>query len=109
MPTYTVLKRNVVGNQKVVTVGIAFDNSYPTGGEAFSPADIDPYAGANATFNYVSLEINDATIADNRFLTYDHTNKKIIVYTAVNTEATNASDQSAVAARALVSYGGATG
>ena len=106
MPTYTLVKRNRVGAQLEGIVDVTFDSSYPTGGELFSPADIDPTAGANASFHFVNINVNDATIADNRIVQYDYANKKLQVFTAINTEAGNASNQSAVTARALVRWGG---
>lgn len=38
--TTAVTSRNVVGNQQLRVVDIAFDSSYPTGGEALVPSDM---------------------------------------------------------------------
>lgn len=38
--TVAVTRRVVAGDQNIVTGTIAFDSSYPTGGESFTPADI---------------------------------------------------------------------
>lgn len=107
--TVAVVKRNVVGAQREVIADVTFDNSYPTGGEAFSPRDLDLSQPSTATFHFLDVGMNDATIADQRLVEYDYTNSKLVVRTAVNTEATNASDQSAVKVRVLARYGAASG
>lgn len=108
--TFSTVKRNIVGSQREWIGDVTFDNSYPTGGEAFTPADIDPAAGANATFHHVNIEANDATLADVRLVHYDHTNKKLFMVTTLssgaNAQAANASDQSAVVIRVMARYGG---
>ena len=108
--TFTTVKRNVVGNQREWIGDITFDSSYPTGGEAFAPSDIDPAQHATAsTFHFVNVEPNDATLADVRLVYYDHTNKKLFMVTTLssgaNAQAANASDQSAVTIRVLCRYG----
>lgn len=105
--TISIVRRNVVGSQKSVIADVTFDNSYPTGGEAFAPSDVDPAEDSSASFDVLHVGMNDATIADQRLVDYDYTNKKLVVRTAVNTEATNASDQSAVTVRVQGFYGGA--
>lgn len=107
--TITRVKKNVVGAQRELVADITFDSSYPTGGEAFAPSDVDPTMPSSASFHFVSLESNDATAADHRFFSYDHTNKKLMIFTASGTEATNASNQAAVTVRALLRYGGVSG
>jgi hypothetical protein len=105
--TITNVKKNVVGAQRELIADIDFDSSYPAGGEAFSPRDVDPTLPTSASFHFVAIQLNDATIADNRIFSYDHTNKKIIMYTAVNTEATG--NQAAVKVRVLCRYSAASG
>ena len=107
--TVTKVTKNVVGAQYEVIADVTFDSSYPTGGEAFIPNDVDKSRPTSDVFHFVAITGNDATIADNRIVTYDHTNKKLVVFTAINTEATNASDQSAVKVRVLTRYGQITG
>lgn len=109
--TVSVVRRNVVGSQKVVIADVTFDNSYPTGGEAFTPADVDPGESTSSTFDFVDIHQNDATVADYRLVAYDHTNAKLMVITTLssgaNAQAANASDQSAVTVRTQCWYGGA--
>jgi hypothetical protein len=107
--TISVVKKNVVGAQREIIADVTFDNSYPTGGEAFDPTDLDPLAAETDVFHFVVVEMNEATIADMRHVFYDYTNEKLIVNTAINTEATNASDQSAVKVRVLGRYGSVSG
>lgn len=107
--TISIIKRNVVGAQKEVIADVTFDSSYPTGGESFTPEDVDQKAGSAATFHYVGCGMNDATIADNRLVDYDYTNEKLVLKTAGATESANASDQSAVKIRVLARYGQVTG
>jgi len=38
--TVAITRRNVAGHQNIVTGTIAFDSSYPTGGESFTAADL---------------------------------------------------------------------
>jgi hypothetical protein len=105
--TVTTVKKNVVGNQREWIGDITFDSSYPTGGELFEPSDVDPaYAKiSQSVFFIVLCAINDATIADYRQVVYDQTNKKLQVFTAINTEAGNGTNQSAVNIRVLARYG----
>lgn len=105
--TVSIVKRNVVGAHREVIADITFDSDYPTGGESFTPADVDISASSSSAFHFVSVGPNDATIADNRLTSYDYTNKKLVLRTAGATEATNNSDQSAVVVRVLCRYGGA--
>lgn len=107
--TITTIKKNVVGNQYERTVDITFANHYLTGGVAFTPSLIEPTAASSGMFHSVNIDMNDATVADHRIVSYDATNQKLIVETASGTEATNDSDQSAVTVRAVVRYGGVTG
>lgn len=106
--TFSTVKRNVVGSQREWIGDVTFDSSYPTGGEAFAPSDIDPAAGANATFHHVNCEMNDATLADVRLVHYDHANKKLFMVTTLsvgaNAEAANASNQAAVVVRVCARY-----
>jgi hypothetical protein len=107
--TVSVVKKNVVGNQREVIADVTFDSSYPTGGEAFIPNDVDKSVPTTQVFHFVAITGNDATTADNRLTSYDHTNQKLKLFTAATTEATNASDQSAVTIRVLGRYGAVTG
>jgi hypothetical protein len=73
----------------------AFDNSYPTGGEDIS-ALFNLFRSVSAVF--VS---GPAT----RLYEVDYTNKKLKLFTAIGTEATNASDQSSITGVRLLAVG----
>ena len=68
---------------------LTFDSSYPTGGEPVTAAMF----GFNTLFELIVL----TTGAE--WFVYDKANLKVKVFTADGVEATNASDQSAVAPR----------
>jgi hypothetical protein len=53
----------------------------------------------------VGCSPSDTTVADNRHFVPDLTNKKLLVLTAVNTQATDTSDQSAVTGVQLLVVG----
>lgn len=104
--TISVVKRSVVGDLRCVVADVTFDSSYPDGGEAFGPSDVDPAQASGAAFHWCSVGMNDATDADNRIASYDYTNKKLRLFTAGATEAVDTSDQSAVKVRVMGLYGG---
>src|SRR5882672_5100990 len=95
--TFTKVKHNIGLNHRMHIYDVTFDNSYPTGGEVVTAANF----GLN-NINGVDIVANTATAANNRVFGFDSTNSKIVIYTAITTEATNASDQSAVTCRCLV-------
>lgn len=69
--TVVITRRNVAGHQNIVTGTIAFDSSYPTGGESFAPADL-------------GLKVHDLVLFQTRsgfVFDYDYTNSKVLVYT----------------------------
>lgn len=107
--TVTIVKRNVVGAQREVIADVTFDSSYPTGGESFTVADVDPGESSSSAFHVVLAEQNNATATVNRLATYDYANKKLLLLTALSTEAANASDQSTIILRVLARYGQVTG
>lgn len=74
-------------------VSIAFDSSYPTGGEAIVAADL----GLDSAIDIFIPAVNGAN-----FAVYDRTNGKLLLYTADGTEASASSDQSAVSVDAIV-------
>lgn len=70
---FTIKQRNRTGNQKRHTVDIAFDSSYPTGGEAATAA------------NFGLTVVNDVVFPEpsgGYIFQYDRTNAKILVYAA---------------------------
>lgn len=77
--------------QKVVTGTLTFDSSYPTGGESISEIT-DFFRGSQAD----SIVFEQLS---NRIVTFDRTAKKALLYTALSTEAANASDQSSIVVR----------
>ncbi len=79
-----------VGALKAVFANITFDSSYPTGGEAIAATDI----GLARIDGCVAA----GQAAGSRLFQWDQTNKKLLVFTAVGTEAANASDQSTIVA-----------
>lgn len=66
----TVNDRSVYGNKKIVIASLAFDSSYPTNGESFTPADV-----SLDTISFISFEQRAGYLFE-----YDYTNKKIKVY-----------------------------
>lgn len=79
----------VMGDRRVCWGTITFDSSYPTGGEAVAAADF----GFDQQLDHVMI---DPPTGGNRIVTYDRANKKLMLFTAVGTEAANASDQSSI-------------
>tara|TARA_R110000765_G_C18438015_1_gene546563 strand:- start:8 stop:436 length:429 start_codon:yes stop_codon:yes gene_type:complete len=75
--------RTVIGNKRVVTGTLAFDASYPTGGEALTPSDL-----GLAKIDFISISPQDGLVFE-----YDYTNEKVIVYSqGIRTGATTAAD-----------------
>lgn len=112
--TITVVKQNVVGAQKEAIVDVIFDSSYPTGGEAFTPRDIHEGESSTSTFHFVSPQGNPdegGTYIDSdaRAYFYDYANEKLMLYTALGTQAAGASDQADVRIRCLCRWGAASG
>lgn len=70
---------------------VDFDTSYPTGGENISEIwnDFSSVLG-------IFVQPADTTVADNRMFIPDLVNKKLIMLTAITTQASDTSDQSAV-------------
>jgi len=91
--TITDVQRTVKGNKRELTATVLFDSSYPTGGEAVAASDFG-LSSVDTLFVYPHAS---------RIGVYDHTNQKILLYTALGTEATNASDQSTITVYVRVS------
>lgn len=90
--TITLTDDNAVDGDKRVRRGtIQFDNSYPTGGEAVSAADLKLNGIESFNCDNVSRQGN-RLIAVNMGLAPSVV--VLVVYTALGTEALNASDQS---------------
>lgn len=61
---------HIAGNRRISTVTVAFDSSYPNGGESFVPADV-----GMRVFDRVDIEPRFGFNFD-----FDYTNNKILVY-----------------------------
>lgn len=70
--TVAVTRRVTAGNQHIVTGTIAFDSSYPAGGEAFAAADL-----GLRTVDLMLIQSGSAGFV----YEYDYTNSKVKVYT----------------------------
>jgi len=70
--TVTIKDKFKLGNGFVVIADVAFDNSYPTGGEEVLPEKF----GINA------LDFVQAAPSSGYVFQYDHTNKKLLAYYA---------------------------
>lgn len=92
--TIDVIRRVRMPAGRAVVADITFDNSYPTGGEALAAADV-----GLSKIEYVRAEQKGVA---NRICEYDYANSKLLLFTALGTQAANASDQSAIVVRALI-------
>ncbi|HZA18978.1 MAG TPA: hypothetical protein VE645_19210 [Pseudonocardiaceae bacterium] len=95
-------KSYISGNRDVVMRTITFDSSYPTGGEALTPADfglkvldeVRPHGSFRAAANTSAIEVS-----------YDYTNQKLIAFwgnagtASVQPEVTNTTDLSTYSGR----------
>ena len=89
-------------NYSIISGSIAFDSSYPTGGEAFD------LSGKFATLTMVLIEPNSGYV-----FTYDYTNKKVIAYWVDNDgsadsamiQVANTTDLSGITAARFVAFG----
>jgi hypothetical protein len=79
----------VFGDRKIWFGTITFDNSYPTGGEILTKDMFGFDAG-------IDMVIVGANPAGSRLATYDPATRGLKLFTAVGTEAGNASDQSTI-------------
>lgn len=78
-----------------ITGTFDFDTSYPTGGELFTEV-----SGLFTTLLGVVFEQRT-----NRVVTYDYTNNKVLLQTALGTEAANASNQSSITGVRFIAWG----
>jgi len=88
--TFTEAHKGVQGAVRVWEGTVTFDSSYPTGGEAVAAADFG--------FNTEILTVLPVSDTGAEVTAWDSANSKVLVYTADGTQASNASDQSAVTA-----------
>jgi hypothetical protein len=86
-----------LGGLQITTGTLAFDSSYPTGGEAVTESDFSAELG---TLVHLSVE----PTAVYTHWVYDKTNDKLKGYTATNTEIGNTTDLSALTAVPFTCY-----
>jgi hypothetical protein len=98
--TFTKVRHDVTNAGRLHVYDVTFDNSYQSGGEPVTPSNF----GLRGSIQAIDAAFNGAVAANNRVITYDPANGVLHVWTALGTEATAASDQSAVTARCIV-YG----
>ena len=83
------------GNRREVVVDFTPSTSYPAGGEPVTPALLG--------MQFIDTVIPVAAGEDGtRIFTWDGTNAKLRIFTAIGTEATTSSDQSAKKCRLVV-------
>ena len=71
--TLTKLRRTVVGNMRLAIYQVTFDNSYPTGGEALTAADL----------GLSSIEIMKTDGGDGGYVPqFDYANNKMLMFEA---------------------------
>lgn len=76
----------LVGNRRFSRGTIAFDSSYPTGGESFTAADIA----------LKNIDFIDITAKGGYVFEFDYTNNKIIVYSGALAQVADTTDLSAL-------------
>lgn len=94
----TVVKRpRLLPASRSVVADVTFDDSYPTGGESLTAADLG-IAGPGNAGSIEYLEASQKGVAS-RYVEYDYAAAKLKLFTGLGTEAANASDQSAIVVR----------
>lgn len=91
--TITVIRRPSMPAGHCVIADITFDNSYPTGGESLTPANL----GLSTIDSCVARQ----KAAASRIVEYDYANSKLMLFTALGTEAADTSNQSTIVVRAI--------
>jgi hypothetical protein len=93
---------------KVVTGSLAFDSSYPTGGEALDEvfALFNDQSGVSR-LNGIIFDQPLSGSQTGKFIKVDYTNKKAQLFTNASpaVEVANASDQSAITALRFIAWG----
>ncbi len=88
----TEVRKGVIGDLRYSLQDVAFDSSYPTGGEDLTPAEV----GLGTILTGEGNDVDTPGIYAN----YDVANSKLMLAVA-GSQPSNASDQSAVVARVL--------
>lgn len=94
-----VIRRVSTGSGHAVIADVTFDDSYPTGGESFTPADFWP-ASPERFLEFDAVTAQQKGVAS-RICQYDPATQKLKLFTALATEAANLSNQSSITVRAL--------
>lgn len=87
----TSLKRDVSGNKRLHAGKLTFDNSYPTGGESLTPANI----GLHVIENITIISASGLTFE------YDYTNQKVKAFSALSAHNHTLHFQTAAAANSV--------
>lgn len=93
-----------LGDHVDVQADVTFDSSYPTGGEVLTAADF----GLNDLDNVQPQPLAFAQAAGFRVVEWVRSTNALRLWTALGTEAANASDQSATKVTVLARGGGIT-
>lgn len=88
-------RTDVAGSTRRASGVITFDSSYPTGGEAYTPALF-----GLATVH--SIQVSPVSNNGAKLVVWDSANAKFLVYTALGAEAADTSNQSSVVANVTV-------
>jgi hypothetical protein len=97
--TFTKVRHDVTAAGRLHTYDVTFDNSYAAGGMVVTPANF----GLRGAIHSIQASDVGATAANNRLVTWNPTTSKLVIWSAIGTEAASAS-QGSVVARCLV-YG----
>lgn len=104
--TLTKTKSGVVGDQRYWMGVVAFDSSYPAGGEALAASDINE---GWTQINHVMVDSGSAGVATKRVV-WDESAETLVIFiengaSGIEAEAADASNQSGVVDVALTVYG----
>jgi hypothetical protein len=86
--TFTESRKTVEGSVKNWYGTVTFDSSYPTGGEVVTAASV----GMQTVLQAFPVP----NTAMSRLVTFNPSTKALVLFTALSTEAANASDQSTI-------------
>lgn len=103
--TFTKTVDGVMGDQRYWIGTVAFDNSYPTGGEAVTASDF----GFDVTLNAVVVG-SQSSLVPTKVVSFDPSTVKLVINvedgtSGISAEAANASDQSGVVDVQLLAFG----
>jgi hypothetical protein len=99
--TITIVKKPALPSGQSLVADFKFDNAYVTGGLSLKPSDL-------GLQDIAYLDAKQKGVAS-RLCEFDPVAQTLKLFTALGTEAANASDQSTITVRALVLGPNATG